>query len=285
MLFDGYIAIDWSGDKQNFQKGVQVALLDSNNARLKIIRPSNGNVYWSRYQVIDWIKSKIKFGKFLIGIDFAFSYPYYDFNSYFPGLINSPRHVKDLWELIDKLNLNENNFYGGNIWYNDLYKQYYNSHVQKGDKFFSRRRLTEKYAKKIYSPSPTFNCVGPGAVGTGTLAGMRVLNYLKNLVTIWPFDNNFKKDKSVIVEIFPSLYFRKHKIKPKPKVGYILDDLNNAFKLYGINITLNKFEIRGPDQDEIDALVSCAALKFFSENNFTWNVPNEADYEGWIFGV
>ena len=40
--------------------------------------------------------------------------------------------------------------------------------------------IDEIHAKnKIYSPSPSFNCVGPGAVGTGSLSGMRFLHILK----------------------------------------------------------------------------------------------------------
>ena len=37
----------------------------------------------------------------------------------------------------------------------------------------ARRRCTEEYARKIHTPSPTFNCVDPCGVGTG-FAGMRV---------------------------------------------------------------------------------------------------------------
>ena len=71
------------------------------------------------------------------------------------------------------------NFYGGGIWYKEPYSNYYNSPNLKGTLYKSRRRFTEIEAKnKIHSPSPTFNCVGPGAVGTGSLAGMRVLNFL-----------------------------------------------------------------------------------------------------------
>jgi len=44
---------------------------------------------------------------------------------------------------------------------------------------------------------------------------MRVLKVLKKNYNIWPFDNLKNNKKSVIVEIFPTLYFRKHSIKPK----------------------------------------------------------------------
>ena len=69
-------------------------------------------------------------------------------------------------------------------------------------------------AKKILSPSPTFNCVGPGSVGTGSLYGMRLLNYFYKKLQIWPFYEIESANRSVIVEIFPTYYFRKVNIKP-----------------------------------------------------------------------
>ena len=41
----------------------------------------------------------------------------------------------------------------------------------------------------------------------------------------------------------------------------------------------------GPDQDEADALISVAALKYYSQFKETWEVPFTANKEGWIFGV
>ena len=49
--------------------------------------------------------------------------------------------------------------------------------------------------QKICSPSTTFNCVGPGAVGTGSLAGMRVLGTLNKKFNIWPFNNSIEQKK------------------------------------------------------------------------------------------
>ena len=78
-----------------------------------------------------------------------------------------------------------------------------------------------------------------GAVGTGSLAGMRVLKLLKNNYNIWPFDNIMKNKKSVIVEIFPTLYFRKHSIKPKKNTGYTINQINDALKKYVFTDTLH----------------------------------------------
>ena len=141
------------------------------------------------------------------------------------------------------------------------------------------------YAKKICSPSPTFNCVGPGAVGTGSLAGMRVLKKLKKNYNIWPFDNFKNNKKSVIVEIFPTLYFRKHSIKPKKNTGYTLNQINDALKKYNCLPVSKNFKMFGPDQDEADAIISAAALKYFSQNKKYWKVHKAAKKEGWIYGV
>ena len=43
--------------------------------------------------------------------------------------------------------------------------------------------------------------------------------------------------------------------------------------------------IGGPDQDDADAIISCAALRYFSSQKHIWDVPNMSKKEGWIFGV
>ena len=156
----------------------------------------------------------------------------------------------------------------------------------KGEHFTSRRRITEIHAKnKVCSPSPTFNCVGPGAVGTGSLAGMRVLNLLKKQVNIWPFDNYKMLNKSVFVEIFPTYYFRLSSVKPDKNFGYTLENINKSLSFFNSQ-SLNKNQvIGGPDQDDADAIISSAALRYFSLQNNTWDTPNESKKEGWIFGI
>ena len=191
-----------------------------------------------------------------------------------------------MWEKIDNINNKLANFYGGGIWSKEPYSNYYNSPNLKGTLYKSRRRFTEIEAKnKIHSPSPTFNCVGPGAVGTGSLAGMRVLNFLKNKINIWPFDNIILQKKSVAVEIFPTYYFRYARVKPEKNIGYAIDKINQALSYYGCNSLPKDIIIGGPDQDDADAIVSAAAMRYFSNNRNCWNVPKVSKKEGWIFGV
>ena len=284
MDFDNFIAVDWSGDKSKFQKGISVAQCPMGRYPPKIIKPEDR--YWSRCSLIKWLLKEVTEKKTLIGFDFSFSYPFYDRFSYFPGIKDSPISPYKLWEKIDNINKKLANFYGGGIWSKEPYSNYYNSPNLKGTLYKSRRRFTEIEAKnKIHSPSPTFNCVGPGAVGTGSLAGMRVLNFLKNKINIWPFDNIILQKKSVAVEIFPTYYFRYARVKPEKNIGYALDKINQALSHYGCNSLPKDIIIGGPDQDDADAIVSAAAMRYFSNNRNCWNVPKVSKKEGWIFGV
>ena len=284
MDFYNFIAVDWSGDKSKFQKGISVAQCSMGRHAPKIIKPKDR--YWSRSTLIKWLLKETTEKKSLIGFDFSFSYPFYDCFSYFPGIKDSPISPYKLWEKIDNINNKSANFYGGGIWSKEPYSNYYNSPNLKGRLYKSRRRFTEIEAKnKIHSPSPTFNCVGPGAVGTGSLAGMRVLNFLKNKINIWPFDNIILQKKSVAVEIFPTYYFRYARVKPEKNIGYALGKINQALSHYGCNSLPQDIIIGGPDQDDADAIVSAAAMRYFSNNRNCWNVPKVSKKEGWIFGV
>ncbi len=284
MDFENYIGIDWSGDKNKFQKGISVSLCKNGNDAPKIIKPKEN--YWSRSNLMNWIKKLIFKEKSLIGFDFAFTYPFYDCFSYFPGIKDSPTNPKVLWAMIDKINQEKENLYGGEIWSKKPYFNFYNAPKSKGKYYNSRKRLTEIHAKnKIYSPSSTFNCVGPGAVGTGSLAGMRLLNLFKKQVNFWPFDNCKMSNKSVFVEIFPTYYFRLSSVKTVKNHGYTIKNINKSLSFYNSKMLNKNQVIAGPDQDDADAIISSAALRYFSSQQHIWNVPNVSKKEGWIFGV
>ena len=285
MYFDKFIGIDWSGDKNSFQKGISVAECTRGNKVPKIVQ-SMDNKYWTRSTLIKWLDEEIKSQRNLIGFDFAFSYPFYDKFCYFPGIKDSPINPKKLWELIEATNKNVKNFYGGAIWENKTYGKFFNSPKVRGSLFSSRRRCTERVArKKLHSPSPTFNCVGPGAVGTGTLAGMRFLNLLKYKTKIWPFDEPDFSNKSVLVEIFPTYYFRLSNVKPEKKIGYTIENINKSLKFFNSKPLKKNQIICGPDQDDADSIISSAALRFLSTDKKIWDISNSSKKEGWIFGV
>ena len=127
----------------------------------QIVKPSDDK-YWTRTTLIEWLDKEIKSQRNLIGFDFAFSYPFYDRCSYFPGIKDSPINSEKLWKLIEDTNTTKN-FYGGEIWVkrivNFLIHQDLKGHILPVEEDVRRDLL-----RKILSPSPTFNCVGPGAL-------------------------------------------------------------------------------------------------------------------------
>ena len=114
---------------------------------------------------------------------------------------------------------------------------------------------------------------------------MRVLDLLKNKVSIWPFEKKTHLKKSVVVEIFPTFYYRLAKIKPEKGKGYTLENINSGLNFYKSLPLPNNQIIKGPDQDDADSIISSAALRFLSRNEKSWRVPNNSQKEGWIFGV
>ena len=126
MYFDKFIGIDWSGDKNNFQKGISVAECIKGNKAPQIVKPSD-HKYWTRTTLIEWLFKEINSQRNLIGFDFAFSYPFYDRCSYFPGIKDSPINSEKLWKLIEDNNTNVKNFYGGEIWASKTYGNFFNS--------------------------------------------------------------------------------------------------------------------------------------------------------------
>ena len=191
--FDAFVGIDWSGAKGEFQAGLSVFTASRGTAAPMRIEPPSGR-NWSRQEIKNYLIELSADKRVLAGIDFAFAYPVTDENNqlcgYYPGYPDAPHHAADLWALIDKKNQNQPHFYGGGIWDDEMLGPYYNAPSgRRGQLFRSRRRLTEQLARAVKSPSPTFNCVGPAGVGTGSLAGMRLLHALFDKAHIWPFSD------------------------------------------------------------------------------------------------
>ena len=282
--FELFIGIDWSGAKGSSHSGIAVSEAEVGCAVPSIIPPPVDERSWSRTSVMEYLIKRSSEKKILAGIDFAFCYPFVDENAYFPGVQDTPDSARALWTLIDRINTDAPDLYGGLIWKDPQFSVYYNAPGNKGHLFRSRRRQTEILAKLIKSPSPTFNCVGPAGVGTGSLAGMRMLNKLDGLACRWPIENN-TDNALTLVEIFPSFYFSLASVRPIKGNHAKLDMLNKSLAFFGSNSLPNGFVPKGPDFDEADALVSSAALRALSGKQEVWNMPPCAVQEGWIFGV
>ena len=289
--FDLFVGIDWSGAKGARHRGIRVAICEAGSDVPQIQAPPDGKTAFSRTDIYALLLSLSQDRRVLAGIDFAFAYPRDETGHYFPHLADNkqPHNAADLWALIDKVNEEAEDFYGGLIWDHADYGAYYNAPSgRKGSRFASRRRLTEQIAADVKSPSPTFNCVGPAGVGTGSLAGMRLCHALAGKAQFWPFDHA-KAGHShlplMLVEIFPSYYFKLAGINPIKGAQAKHQALNHALAFYNSQPVPADFIADGPDHDEADALISSAALRYFAHMPAQWHVPDKARYEGWIFGL
>ena len=294
--FDRFVGIDWSGAKGTYHKGIQVAVLDADTTQAELIAPPDRRG-WSRQMVMDWLMLQRQSGlRVLAGFDFAFAHPFMDENHYFPDYTNDPRTPPDLWALVDAASRHLPNHYGGGPWQDRDLRRYYNAPRGKdgsggrGDRFMSRRRLTELNTKTRHhrTPSPTFNCVGPAGVGTGSLVGMRILHAYQNDMHIWPISGaSPMASPLVVVEIFPALYFTMAGITDRMKAADPLDALNRGLAYFGAD-SMAAVTKGLPDRDDLDALISAAALKSCHDPVAVFHISAEykqpAACEGWIFG-
>ena len=168
MKFEKFIGIDWSGAKKSYN--LRVAVCESG----KTVPKLEGDK-WDRDELVNWIIREANSQPTLIGVDFAFAYPYLDKNSYFPGLIESPKSVSNLWQTIDDICHNDQHLYAGSFCkdrttpfsdyfcYQDGSRSHYNN---------TRFRETERKVFEEFNtrPSCVFKCVGPDQVGPGSAA-------------------------------------------------------------------------------------------------------------------
>lgn len=306
MRFDLFIGIDWSGGQAEHQKGIQVAEMGLGVSAPCLIDPPHPKG-WSRASVISHLNAHKAQGKrVLAGIDFAFCHAYADKGEYFPSYAESPKTPSGLWQLVDQTCQDFPHYYGGGIWGHRQLRQYYNAPIcrdgrgGKGVRFQSRRRKTEMIAAEVNNrtPSPTFNCVGAAGVGTGSLAGMRMLHAMEDDAWIWPL-SDAEKVKSLkaqsanegllaLVEIYPALYFTMAGVKDAFKKAAPLDALNQGLTFFGAEPIASIAE-NLPDHDDIDAMISAAALRSLHDPQDIFPISDQdrpaAMREGWIFGA
>jgi hypothetical protein len=131
-------------------------------------------------------------------------------------------------------------------------------------------------------PQSIFNAVGPAQVGPSSISGMRALRSLRQncggRIAIWPFDE-VGQSGSAIVEIFPRYYPLSRGKNARLGGHRELDAALVAFES-------DKAEKSPKSEDEGDALLSAAALRFLSSQESLFKLPDQTiRSQGWIFGV
>ena len=187
------IAVDWSGaiDEDKQLEGIWLAVAESDS----LVRLKNG---LTRDEVIATLVTEIKAGgPVFIGLDFAFSFPQWFFDS------RQLESGNDLWKLAasegEKWLTGETwPFWGKN-----------NTKYQKRPEDLEdhlRFRQTDEDHRNSGIKS-VFQIAGVGAVGTGTIRGLPKLSRLQEAgAAIWPFDVP-KPGGPNVIEIYPRLFY------------------------------------------------------------------------------
>jgi hypothetical protein len=289
-MFDSFLGIDWSGAKGARLKGLQVAECRAADCAAPVLLdgPQRGGL-WRRRDVLELLAGRVATGeRVLAGIDFAFAYTHHDVGAYFPKFTGTPETAADLWRFVDGFGAEDDDFYGAQIYApGSPVRDHYMAPNWKGRQYTLRQRVTELACKDQHtSPHPVFKCIGAANVGTGSLAGMRMLHHLRqrlgNRMRVWPFDG-VRPDGPTICEIFPRLYFKRAGQDPRAwRDEATIDAVLSAYRADGYRGRVLDTE------DKADAVVSAAALRALSAEPELWRAPEtrpDATLEGWIFGV
>jgi hypothetical protein len=291
--FDCFVGIDWSGAKECSGGSIQIAKICCGDSCPETVSPrAFGKSYWTRSAVLDYVKS-LDSGRTLIGFDFAFSLPWPGGNGLLLASGEKLHDVRSLWERVERLCADEDDLFAGPVWLSERSPFrpfiYHHHSKHKGSLYCRKRfRITEKAASG--RPISVYHMTG-AQVGQGSFAGMRLLHALRDSygdVAIWPFHQT-GKSRVVIVEVYPSLFYRQAGCRrPRNK------DTNKDF-LGNIRKTLNHFGIPDSRQkfersiDAADATVAAAALACLSNDKAVFSISSihrkMASREGWIFGV
>ncbi len=294
--FERFVAIDWSGGETERQAGIQVAQISRETRRLQVVRPANGTS-WSRRDVLNFLGSPTD-RRTLVGLDFAFSVPWDKGAGRLPACLAGLRVVRDLWAFIDHFCKGAMHLYAGPVWLSGespfrpfikLWSNALNYEREVAGACLLRR--TEKAAAgNGVRPMSIYRMAGP-QVGAGSFAGMRLLHALTSAqradIAIWPFDR-IEGAKTVIVEIYPALFYagagRKRPTRAQMKSGAHRKIVGDTLRRFGSHCDGDIPE----SIDAMDALVSAAAMGFWSRQADAFSTPSDADIrarEGWIFGV
>jgi hypothetical protein len=275
--FDCFVGIDWSGNNKLWQKGLKVAIAYPGHEAPRLEECPRRKSGWSRTDVVRWIQDEFQDKRALIGIDFAFGFP----------PVSLPGNVVLDWAYAEKVCALHPNFYGGAFFRPPvcLHSHLINSPwLRKHSYSADHLRMTDIVAMETPGarPQSIFNAIGPAQVGPSSISGMRALRYLQQncggRISIWPFDE-VGRTGSVIVEIFPRYY---------PLIKGKNARLAGHSELSAALCAFESDEVRESpkSEDEGDALLSAAALRFLSLDDSLFDLPDQKiRSQGWIFGV
>lgn len=254
-----------------------------------LLRGPRAGGLWRRMDVLGMLVERIATGqRVLIGFDFAFAYAFEDREAYFPGAPDTPRDARSLWAYVERLCRAAPDLYGGAVYAaTSPVAAHYLTPAGRGKHYTRRQRVTEVACAAVTSPHPVFKCVGAANVGTGSLAGMRLLHRVTTIlgrqVSVWPFDG-IAPTSATVCEIFPRLAVKQAGLNPtRWREPGVID----AILRYHGSAAYDGGEPLDTE-DKADAVLAAAALRARAGIDSVWRAPSTepaSAREGWIFGV
>lgn len=287
--FSKFAVFDWSGQNVARPKGIALASCAAGEAP-QLHVPTD--THWSRNDVLHWlIKAAESQSDMLIGFDLSMGFPFADTGAFFPGWEHSPQSAPALWQLVDELCAGDAHLAANSFVAHPELSRYFRHQGLLGDRYGAeksgRLRVVEHESRAQLSARPysCLNLVGAAQVGKSSLTGMRLLNRLRGIIPVWPFDR-MPESGPVIAEIYTSIA-ASAALLPKGR-SKIRDQatLNAAFATLGTPApaTLNRY-----DDHSTDALLTAAWLAKAAGNAQFWQpklmTDKIAQTEGWTFGV
>lgn len=278
--FASTVAIDWSGAKGRRHKGIAIAEARGDEPP-RLVRPG---YIWSRQEVLDWLLERAAKEPTLFGFDFSFAPPFAERGAYLPGEQGIPDNARDFWVYVDQRCHDED--LGAASFLEEVHRRHFYFGIADGVKadFMHFRQCEHAFnATGGGKASTVFDAIGASQVAKASFSGMRLLNALRDKISVWPFDP-IPNGGSLVVEIYSRVAIRAAgqrgtKIRS-------LADLNVA--LGGLGSKPVQLDHWLTDH-QTDALVAAAGMRAhlnhpnaFSPPGLT---PELARTEGWTFGI
>ncbi|WP_174275387.1 hypothetical protein [Sphingomonas bacterium] len=287
--FTRFVAIDWSGARGEYQKGIAVAQCGLGQEAPRLVTPPGRA--WSRGAALDWIVALAEARvPALIGLDLSPALPFADRGAYFSEGDRGPVDMPALWAMIEAYADAEPHFGVTTVVDHPELARHFRRHRACGDLFQAGRgrlRLceTRQLEAMRLSPSSCFNLVGAAQVGKSSLTGMRVLHALAGRVPLWPLDP-VPAEGPLLVEIYTSIAARAAGLGPGR--SKLRDPLALDRALAELHASPHA-PIARYDDHATDALLSAAWLRRHAGDSALWHpeglTPDLARTEGWTFGV
>jgi precorrin-8X/cobalt-precorrin-8 methylmutase len=228
MLFDRYIAVDWSAANTPRLGKDSIWIAETGREAVNIAtRAAAMDVITDRLRDARAVGQRV-----LIGFDFVFGYP----RGAAAAIAGAPRwdalwsHIGDRIEDRDDNTSNRfevaaeiNRVLGDHHYWGHPHQHHYEHLGPKkpghGYATIPERRIAEAYCK---GPQPVWKLTGVGSVGSQSLLGIARLQQLRAQfadAAIWPFETDFDRALApiTVVEMYPSLFQITGTILPKDR--------------------------------------------------------------------